>query len=414
VTDRRGTLNGMREMGRDLTIGERVAWWRVRRGLSQEVLAGLVGKTTDWLSKVENGRANLDRLSVIKSLADALDVTVGELLGEPSIVDWTPGTSPRTMTLLRESLMDYPALTGSLNDASPMPAEDLAAGIDQAWSAYQASRFGFVTTCVPRLLTGARAALSSAENEAAKRTANRHLALGYHVAAAALTKVGEGDLAWIASDRGLAAAEQADDAAVLASLLRSAAHSLMTNGRYGTAADVVSRATDRLDGMHRADPLWWSLMGSLHLVGAMAAARADQAAEARQFLARARQAGQQLGHDANHGWTAFGPTNVAVHEVSVAHELGDIQVALNLVPRVDARNLPVERRVRHDLEVARVYHQANRIDDAVGTILQAERESPEQVRYHYIARELVVTWMRARRSRARADVAGLARRLRLA
>jgi hypothetical protein len=105
---------------------------------------------------------------------------------------------------------------------------------------------------------------------------------------------------------------------------------------------------------------------------------------------------------------------VAVHEVSVAHELGDVQVALSLAPRVDARNLPIERRVRHDLEVARVYNQANRLDDALGTILRAEHESPEQVRYHYIARELVITWMRARRSRTRADVAGLAHRLRLA
>ncbi|MFI8438648.1 multiprotein-bridging factor 1 family protein [Streptomyces sp. NPDC079020] len=48
-----------------------------RRGLSQEVLAGLVGRTTDWLSKAENNRIELDRLSVITSLAKALDVSRG-------------------------------------------------------------------------------------------------------------------------------------------------------------------------------------------------------------------------------------------------------------------------------------------------------------------------------------------------
>jgi hypothetical protein len=42
----------------------------------------------------------------------------------------------------------------------------------------------------------------------------------------------------------------------------------------------------------------------------------------------ARQAGAQLGHEANFAWTAFGPTNVAVRDVSVALELGDFQVAL--------------------------------------------------------------------------------------
>jgi integrase len=56
----------------------------------------------------------------------------------------------------------------------------------------------------------------------------------------------------------------------------------------------------------------------------MASARADSAREARAFLARARQASQQLGHDGNHAWTAFGPTNVAVHDLSVAMELGDL------------------------------------------------------------------------------------------
>ena len=72
-----------------LTIGERVAWYRRRRGMSQEVLAGLVGRTADWLGKIENNRIELDRLSVIKSLADALDVALGDLLGEPSLLDWT-------------------------------------------------------------------------------------------------------------------------------------------------------------------------------------------------------------------------------------------------------------------------------------------------------------------------------------
>ena len=50
----------MRGYDAGLTVGERVAWARRQRGLSQEVLAGLVGRTTDWLSKVENGRAALD------------------------------------------------------------------------------------------------------------------------------------------------------------------------------------------------------------------------------------------------------------------------------------------------------------------------------------------------------------------
>jgi hypothetical protein len=64
--------------------------------------------------------------------------------------------------------------------------------------------------------------------------------------------------------------------------------------------------------------------------------------------------------------------------------------------------------------VARIYNLANRNDEALSTVLRAEHEAPEQVRHHYIARELAVQWMRNRRTRSRSDVAGLAQRLHLA
>jgi transcriptional regulator with XRE-family HTH domain len=63
-----------------LTIGERVAYYRRRRGLSQVTLSELVGRTESWLEKVENGRAALDRVSLIVQLANALDVSLHDLL----------------------------------------------------------------------------------------------------------------------------------------------------------------------------------------------------------------------------------------------------------------------------------------------------------------------------------------------
>jgi hypothetical protein len=211
------------------------------------------------------------------------------------LVDWTPDGDTRTVSLLRETLLDYPALTGAISDAEPEQLADVRAAIQDVWDAYQASRFGYTTTRLPRVIAGARRLIVTAGDDEQRRDGQRMLALAYHAAAATLTKVGEADLAWIASDRGLNAAEAGQDTAVMASLLRSVAHALLSNGRYSAATDVVSRATDRLDRETLDDQaLRWSLLGSLHLVGAMAAARADSAAEARTFLARARQAAQQL------------------------------------------------------------------------------------------------------------------------
>ena len=56
------------------TIEERIAAYRRRRGLSQAVLAGLVGRSESWLSQVERGVRSVDSLSVILDLAQALKV----------------------------------------------------------------------------------------------------------------------------------------------------------------------------------------------------------------------------------------------------------------------------------------------------------------------------------------------------
>src|SRR6266545_6055749 len=101
----------MRGQTTNLTIGERIAWYRQRRGMPQEVLAGRVGRTADWLSKIENGRIQLDRLSVLRLLAQALDVALGDLIGEPSLLEWTADSGRRTVPALRAVLMDYRSLT---------------------------------------------------------------------------------------------------------------------------------------------------------------------------------------------------------------------------------------------------------------------------------------------------------------
>jgi hypothetical protein len=79
-------------------------------------------------------------------------------------------------------------------------------------------------------------------------------------------------------------------------------------------------------------------------------------------------------------WTAFGPTNVDIHRVATAAELGDMQVALDLGPQIDTHRLPIERRTRHNLEVARALSTHNRMDEALAKVLEAESWAPEQVR----------------------------------
>lgn len=404
----------MRGMTTNLTIGERVAWYRRRRGLSQEVLAGLVGRTVDWLSRAENNRLELDRLSVIKTLADALDVSLGDLLAEPTLMDWTSDSGTKTVPALRSALMNYRQLTpilGVPTEGEPTSLSELRSSVAEVWDAYQDSRYGFATRRLPLLLADALMASQSYEGRS-REQAHELTAMTYQSAAMVLTKLGETDLAWIAADRGLAAAQQSGNTIVTGSLFRSVAHCLLSNGRYATAVQLVGDASGYLrPGLTNAAPEFLSIYGTLLLAGSMAAARAEDRSTTREFLAEADRSARQLGHDANHVWTAFGPTNVAIHRVATASELGDMQIAVDLGPDIDTTGLPTERRTRHNLEVARALSAFNRVDEALAMILEAETWAPEQVRSHYLARELVLSWVRNQRGRPSRPMAELADRL---
>jgi transcriptional regulator with XRE-family HTH domain len=407
----------MRGITETLSIGERVAWYRRRRGISQEVLAGLVGRTTDWLSKVENGHITLDRLSVIKSLADQLDVQIGDLLAEPSLLDWTADTTGSTVPALRDALMDYrhtSPLIGIPQTCEPPNLDLLRSKVGAAWTAYQDSHYAQATRLIPDVLTDAHRAVNAYEGDDLLR-AQGSLALAYQGAAMVLTKIGEADLAWIAAERGLSAAQASEDLTVIGSLFRSVSHCLLANGRFDAAKQLTANVGEYLQGAVGGDasPELLSVYGTLFLAGAMAAARSDDRTTVQAFLKEADECARRLGRDANHMWTTFGPTNVAIHRVSTAMELGDVQIALDQGPRIDASALPVERRVRHALEIARAYAAHNDTDQALTLVLDAEELAPEQVRYHFLSRQLVTKWVRQQRGKPSYQLAELARRLRV-
>jgi tetratricopeptide (TPR) repeat protein len=382
--------------------------------MSQEILAGLVDRTVDWLSKIENNRIDLDRLSVIRSVADALDVTVGDLLGEPSILDWSAESGNRTVPALRDALLDYRQLSPFLPAVAadePPSLNDLRRAVGGVWNAYQSSRYGFVVARLPMLVKEAQTAAIAYEGRTQEEALGL-LGLTYQAATVLLTKLGEADLAWISAERGFQAAQRSGDPVIIGSLFRSLTHALLSTGRYREAKQLTQDAADFLDpGLADASPEYLSIYGTLFLAGAVAAARDEDRAAVRAYLAEADESARRLGDDANHLWTAFGPTNVAIHRVATAMDLGDVQVAIDLGPQLDTSSLPTERQVRHAMETARALSAWNRTDQALSTLLDAERIAPEQVRHHALSRRLVQTWMRRGRGKPSFELAGLAQRV---
>lgn len=392
----------------DAYFGAQLRAWRTRAGLSQAGLGRLVHVSGDLIGKIEKAerRAHQQLIADLDTALAAGGALTGcapapEELPPHANVD-APGTECTHPVARRSRLVVVSVLEEAITAMYRVrvkPAVGETGAIDgqttvsRLWRSYQAARFVDSVLAAAVVIPGLEQAVREGPRGEESRTSLRALALAYHAAAATATKLGATDLAWICADRGLNAAMASEDAAAVASLMRSVAYVLQSTNRYVEATDVAEAAVHAAAADLPAGPLRWSLIGSLHLAAAMASARATDSERARSHLSEAARLAELVGHDANYAWTAFGPTNVSVHELSVQVELGDLAASVVAVPLARVCRLPRERRIRHHLEVARVWSATGRNDEAAGLVLAAHREAPDQVRHHALARVLVAGWL---------------------
>lgn len=92
------------------TRGQVIRSHRRRRGYSQTVLAGLVGRSESWLSQVERGKLSVDSHEVLSRLAAVLRLPLEEFTGtaaEASPVRYTPTRA------IERAMMRYTSLRPS-------------------------------------------------------------------------------------------------------------------------------------------------------------------------------------------------------------------------------------------------------------------------------------------------------------
>ena len=197
----------------DRPIGERIAIYRRRRGISQAVLAGLVGRSESWLSQVERGARSVDRLSVLIDVAKVLRVDVATLTGQPFKLG--PNGSPELdkTDAIRKAILAYHSPADE-----PRPERDLRS-IEQAvhdtQALYQQAHYARVGSLAPLLIREAEVAAKGSRGDD-ERQAHAVLAMTYHLVTALLSRTGDTELGWITADRGIAAAQRADDPELIA------------------------------------------------------------------------------------------------------------------------------------------------------------------------------------------------------
>jgi transcriptional regulator with XRE-family HTH domain len=410
----------VRGAGDRLTIGERIAFYRARRGLTQTELANLVGRGPDWLGKIERGERAMRNIEVLAELARALRVTLGDLLGQPVLMeddeqlDDVPAVRDALMAPRRLSRVIY----GQRRAGGTVDLPRAARRVEYAWTDYQRGRLSTVIAQLPRLVRDAQQLEDSAPGlpQPERRHAWTVSARTHHLAATSLSKVGESDLSWIAAERAMSAADQSDDVLVLASTARAATHALLAVGRFDDAVEMGDAAAGWLaERVAESDPVALSLLGMLHLRTAIAAARRQDRAASTELLDRAGDAAQLLGADVDAWHTSFGPANVEIHRLSAALDLGDVTWVVDRGPRVDTTGLPAERRITYLTDFARALTLLAHDDQALEVLLAAEREAPALVRHSAEVRETVKV-MRRRApvsgGRRSSELLGLAQRCR--
>ncbi len=373
----------------EMTPGQRVARARKRKGWTQGDLAAAVDRSASWVAKVEGGHAPLDRRSIIDRLAHALGVEVVELTGQP----YRPATQNMDsghaavpalrLALQRASLPSFASI-----ERQPRPLMDLQRAIAHAEDLRQAANFSPLNSLLPDLIEDLVVLGRTETGDAAASTAEL-MVRACHIARVMANLTGHHDLAWLAMERELSAAQSVGSPVVLAAASWDLCGAWLHAGAIDEARNVATQAIDTLDGLQGSDaPDIPAMLGAMHLRAAVAYSRLWSASDAAAHIAEARRVVQPSGN----AWqTQFNAANLAIHEVEIAIELGrpgDLERQVQSVPVSEINS--GERLSHYWTCKARGLGMSNKPTEALEALLKAEQIAGAHVLNRPMARALIM------------------------
>ncbi|MFY1632821.1 helix-turn-helix domain-containing protein [Solwaraspora sp. WMMB335] len=391
-----------------VAVGRRVALWRVRRQMTQQVFADRIGRSKSWVEKVERGVRTLDRFSLIRQVAEVLRVDPAELIGSDRPSEH--GGAVDGVAVVRVALASYEVFTAV--DSGPAVEQEVTRRVEHAWSTYQHGDYPRLLRMTPQLLDAARRLHATRPGPGAEL-----LVRAYRIIALVLVKVGEPELAWLAADRALAVAGSDPVLAVAGSdpvLAGSAAvplgQALRGLGQDRLAMTTTVAAADRLTASSggAASPQVRAVYGTLLLQAGLAAAGCGETRSVDELLGRAADVAGRIGDGLDYRTASFGPAAVELAHVVAAVESGDARQAVRrhetAIRQQTWRGLPAEHRAAYLVDAARAYLAVGDFAAAGRWLVEADRVVPAEIRCRPSARTVV-----AEIARCGPDTAGVAR-----
>lgn len=396
-----------------MTTGERIAVWRVYRGMTQEVCAGLVGRSLSYWKKIESGTRYVEKLSDLIAIARVLRVP--ELSDLTGVLEWSLARDQMRPTPVLPDIRAAMLRLGAGSGGGPTPLDELRVRIGHARQTFHRHRMfvSEVGRLLPALITDTTAAYRAAD-PADRREWAGALSDVYLLASETLRDAGDFPLAHLAIDRCHLYAREADDPLRIAWAAWDSSGVLKDLGSPEEGLGQCLETLAMLEPLAETNPTddVLSVLGEISCQTALMHAHCAEEGPALRMLDRGAETYARVSADYRNPISAYVREGGDIMVAPMFTALGKARKAVAAGDRLDITQTP-SRAVQSlwMISVARGY--AARREDA-GTLhmfRQAEEVSPEIVANSAHVREIVGEMIRRDRRTISREVHQLAQRI---
>lgn len=345
------------------------------RGWSVRFAASRAGVSHATWSRIERGLQTADNRFMLADIARALECAPAELAGAVVPAPDRAVVAARAGVLgLRTALVDIDLAEPPAGSAPPIA--DLRRSVALVGDLYQACDYASTAHLLPALLRHLHTETAGPHHPEALRL----LCEAAHIASSVLRGLGHPSDAWLSAQRCRDAADAAGDPVLQGHAAYAMASAAIACGSNQRGQTIAERAVDDLS-RHLSRPGGPEVLGSLHLVAALASRGRQRIDDSRDWLTAASALARRTGETDTMGMF-FGPTNVDIWRMSIEVEDGDPGRVVEIAGRITPAAIPAGvRQVFYYGDAARALARIGGRDrEATRFMLTAERIAPQHVR----------------------------------